>query len=524
MLEFFRKLFLQDFLPHAYCLRQAEVIWLHVCSDATIALAYLAIPIALLLMIRRREDLEFSTLFWLFGTFILACGATHAMSIYVLWNPAYRLEGLLKALTATVSALTAIATFRLLPTAVAWPSAAALEEEIQVRKRAEADVRELNATLEQRVAQRTQELRLSNSRFQAAMDAVGDILWTNSADGRMTGEQPAWSRLTGQSFEEYQGYGWSRAVHPEDAQPTIEAWNEAVAARRVFVFEHRVRRRDGVWRRFAIRGVPVIDENGAILEWVGVHRDITEERERLSELQRAREQAESASRAKSTFLANMSHELRTPLSSIIGYSEMMIEQGQGDPSSTRDLRIIQSAGRHLLGIINAVLDLSKIEAGKMEAVRELFSLQPMIEEVRLLIEPLAERNGNRLRVEIGEGIGEMNSDEQKVRQTLLNLLGNAAKFTSCGEVLLRVHEEGGRVVFEVSDSGIGMDEEQCVKVFEAFAQGSIPKGSWQVGTQFGGTGLGLTISKRFVEMLGGEIHCKSEVGKGTTFWMTLPKE
>jgi signal transduction histidine kinase len=118
----------------------------------------------------------------------------------------------------------------------------------------------------------------------------------------------------------------------------------------------------------------------------------------------------------------------------------------------------------------------------------------------------------------------MNSDEQKVRQTLLNLLGNAAKFTSCGEVLLRVHEEGGRVVFEVSDSGIGMDEEQCVKVFEAFAQGSIPKGSWQVGTQFGGTGLGLTISKRFVEMLGGEIHCKSEVGKGTTFWMTLPKE
>jgi PAS domain S-box-containing protein len=516
MLDFFRKLLAVDFMPHIYCLRQGEVVWLHVISDAFIALAYLAIPIALCLLIRRRQDLAFSGIFWLFALFILACGATHVLGIVTLWHPVYRLEGLVKAITAGASVLTAFATFRLLPQAVALPSVSRLEVEMEERKKIEASVRELNATLEARVEERTRDLQLSNARFRAAADAVGDVLWTNSADGRMTGEQPGWAALTGQSLEEYQDYGWSQAVHPDDAQPTIDAWNAAVAERGTFVFEHRVRRKDGAWRRFSIRGVPVLDERGEILEWVGVHRDITEERERVLELQHAYNLAESSSRAKSTFLANMSHELRTPLNAIIGYSEMLIEQAR-EASVVRDLNVIQTAGRHLLSIINSVLDLSKIEAGKMDVAVENFDLEALVSDVKALIEPLADRNGNRLTTRVAPEARQMRSDATKVRQMLINLVGNAAKFTERGEIRLDISREGEQILFRIVDTGIGMDERQCERVFEAFAQADAA-----TATRFGGTGLGLAICKKFAELLGGGVHCQSVKGQGTTFTLELP--
>ncbi len=520
MLDFFRKLFATDFMPHVYCLRAGEVIWLHVASDALIAAAYMAIPVSLYLLILRRKDLAFSWVFALFGVFILACGATHISSIVTLWHPVYRLEGLIKAVTAGASVLTAIVTFRLLPAAIKIPGVDQLRAEVEKRKKIEDHVRELNATLEQRVEERTRDLALSNARFRAAVDAVGDILWTNSAEGKMTGEQPGWAKLTGQKLDEYQGYGWSQAVHPDDAQPTIDAWNAAVEGRHIFVFEHRVRRHDGEWRRFAIRAVPVLDCDGAILEWVGVHRDVTEERDRLLELERAYDLAESSSRTKSTFLANMSHELRTPLNSIIGYSEMLMEQAQihGHDKDVRDLNVIQAAGRHLLGIINSILDLSKIEAGKMEVAIEDVSVRELAREVTQIIEPLAERNGSEIHVSVKERVGTMRSDGTKVRQCLLNLMGNAAKFTERGDIFLDIEAAGDSLIFIVRDTGIGMSAEHCEKLFEPFAQADA-----SVGKRFGGTGLGLAICRRFAELLGGDIRCESEPGKGSTFTLRLPK-
>lgn len=520
MLEFFTKLFAVDFMPHVYCLRLADVIWLHIASDGLIAVAYFLIPVAITLLVRRRKDLEFSGLFILFGCFILACAATHVLNIVTLWYPVYRLDGVVKAITAVASIFTAIALFRLLPQAVALPSPSRLRQEIRERLIAEANLRELNATLEKRVDERAHDLARSNARFQAAARAVGDVLWTNDSNGEMKGDQSGWAAITGQSAEEYKGYGWSRAVHPDDAGPTIDAWRRAVAVRSNFVFEHRVRRQDGVWRTFSIKAVPVLDDFGEILEWVGVHHDITDDRVREADLRTAKLAAEAANRAKSGFLANMSHELRTPLNAIIGYSELLTEEAstRKDAELVSDLNRIRSAGRHLLSLIDSVLDLSKIEAGKMELFVESIDVGPFLNDVKSIVDPLAKLNANRFEFHVDPLLSKLVADHTKLRQVLLNLLSNACKFTSAGLVELRATlGEQGRAVFQVSDTGIGLTSDQLQYIFEPFTQADS-----STTRNFGGSGLGLTLSRHFVEMMGGTLIGESAIGKGSTFTLSIP--
>ncbi|MCP4698165.1 MAG: response regulator [Gammaproteobacteria bacterium] len=242
--------------------------------------------------------------------------------------------------------------------------------------------------------------------------------------------------------------------------------------------------------------------------------------------------AEEASCTKSQFVANMSHELRTPLNAIMGYSEMLIEeveeeameQGKppGDAPYLADLRKITTAGVHLLGLINDVLDLSKIEAGKMDLYNESFDVAKMVHEVVTTVLPLVEKNANTLETICADGLGNMVADLTKSRQMLLNLLSNAGKFTKQGAIKLVVDKEIGEEKipcfrFQVSDNGIGMTQEQQAKLFQAFAQvdGSTTR-------EYGGTGLGLKITKHFAEMMGGSVSVTSEEGQGSTFTVRLP--
>ncbi len=249
-------------------------------------------------------------------------------------------------------------------------------------------------------------------------------------------------------------------------------------------------------------------------------RDITTRNQAREELQRAKASAEAASKAKSAFLASMSHELRTPLNAIIGYGEMVQEEAAelGAASLVPDLQKIHSAGRHLLGLINDVLDLSKIEAGKMELFLEKFDVAAMAAEVGNTVRPMIEKNGNELLVKVPAGAGTMHADMTKVRQSLFNLLSNAAKFTKDGQVVLSVRSDSGDVVFEVSDTGIGITPEQQKKIFEPFIQA-------EAGTSrnFGGTGLGLALTMHFARFMGGDLTVQSEAGKGSTFSIRIPR-
>jgi PAS domain S-box-containing protein len=335
----------------------------------------------------------------------------------------------------------------------------------------------------------------------------------------MEGEQLGWGNFTGQTYDEYQGYGWSQAVHPEDAQPTIDAWTQAVAEARTFVFEHRVRRRDGEWRLCSIRAVPVLSAEGQIREWVGVHTDITEQRRAEQQLRDLAADLSEADRHKDEFLATLAHELRNPLAPVRSSLEVL-QQADGDPVLIEQVRstMVRQIGQ-MVRLIDDLLDVSRITRDKLELRKERVELASIVHEAVEACRPAVEQARHELTVSLPPRPVHLHADPVRLAQVINNLLHNACKYSEPGgRISLTAERQGSYVVLSVKDTGVGIPPEMLPKIFEMFTQVD-----QSLERSQGGLGIGLTLVQRLVEMHEGSVRAFSGgPGRGSEFVVRLP--
>jgi PAS domain S-box-containing protein len=381
--------------------------------------------------------------------------------------------------------------------------------------------------------------RAAEERYVFLADAVPQIVWTAQPDGRLVYFNKAWFIYAGLTMEQTEDWGWGAVLHPDHLQPCIDRWAHSLTTGEAYEFEFSLRRAsDRAYRWHLVRALPMRDEHGSIVQWVGTCTDIDDAKrneetlqaandalglrvlERTAELRAAKDVAEAASRAKSEFLANMSHEIRTPMNGIIGMTDLVLETAL-DPQQREYLGMAKTSGHALLTLINEILDFSKIEAGKLELETVAFGVR---ESLANLLKPLmlrAKRKDLELRVEIAEDVPEhLVGDPLRLRQILLNFVDNALKFTARGAVTVKVAAEPAHLDeqvlrFTVTDTGVGIPLEKQGMIFEAFAQvdGSTTR-------HYGGTGLGLAIASQLIVLMRGNITVESVVGQGTTFEFT----
>jgi PAS domain S-box-containing protein len=385
-------------------------------------------------------------------------------------------------------------------------------------------------------------LQEAEANYRSIFENAADGIFQTTSEGKYISANPALAQIYGYDCPQALMEALSEQIDqrlyvlPQRRQEFMQLMQEH---RIVTDFESQVYRQDGtiIWISEAAR--TVYDAQGNLSHYEGIVKDISDRKRIADELLRAKESAESANRAKSQFLANISHELRTPLNAIIGYSEMLQEDSLslGYEEISADLKKIQQSGKHLLRLINDILDMSKIEAGKMDLYLETLDIQELILDVKATVQPLIKKNNNTLLIDCPDTIGTMFGDLMKLRQALLNLVSNASKFTEHGTITLTVkrslwHQEPmastvpmqcnlrtcQAIVFAVSDTGIGINPEQLTRLFQPFMQADS-----STTRRYGGTGLGLSITQRICQLMGGDITVQSQEGVGSTFTLRIPE-
>ncbi|MEH1803910.1 hybrid sensor histidine kinase/response regulator [Nostoc sp.] len=546
----------ESFIPHGHCyLWQTNLVWLHILSDAFIALAYYSIPATLFYFVRKRKDLPFDWIFLLFSGFIVACGTTHLMEIWTLWHPTYWVSGFLKAVTATISVITALELVPLVPQALALPSPAQLEQanqelqtQITERLSVEEELRKYQNHLEEMVAVRTNEitktneqlqqeilerqrileiLRQSEERYRYLAEAIPQLVWTTKPNGECDFFNQNWCEYTGLTLEESLGSGWLAALHPDDVQRADKVWSDAVKNNTIYNNEYRFKRAtDGSYRWQLARGLPLKDEQGFVVKWFGTCTDIheqkqiLEERAHLLELEQvARAKAETANRIKDEFLAVLSHELRTPLNAILGWSKLLQTRRLDQTKTSEALATIERNATLQVQLIEDLLDISRILQGKLTLNITKINLKSTILSALQTMQLAAETKLIEVNTVFEPGVGQIMGDSTRLQQVVWNLLSNAIKFTPRGgKVEVRLQETDGYAQIILSDTGKGISADFLPFVFDYFRQADSTS-----TRKFGGLGLGLAIVRNIIEMHGGIVKADSHgEGKGAIFTISLP--
>ena len=368
-------------------------------------------------------------------------------------------------------------------------------------------------------------LRVSEARFRAAALAVSDVIWTNNPQGMMEGEQPGWSQFTGQTLEEYQGYGWTQAVHPEDTQPTLTAWKAALTEKRLFAFEHRVRRNDGAWRTCAIRAVPVIGADGAIREWVGVHTDITELKEAEEKKRQLESQLVQSQKLETlgTLAGGMAHDFNNLLTGVLGFVDLTLQSLPPEHEHAAFLRHAREGGIRASELVKRLL----LYARKApSAARQAVHLDKLIAETTTLFAATLPAS-IAIRTETIATVGPVSADAGQLQQVLMNLFVNAAQAIGShpGRITIELSPADGRptngencapsphACVAVTDTGCGMDEATQARMFDPF---------FTTKALGEGTGLGLSIVHGIVHDHGGRLRVRSSPGQGSRFEIFLP--
>ncbi len=544
------------FIPHGHCyLWKTNLVWLHIISDALIALAYYSIPTTLFYFVSKRQDLPFSWIFILFSTFIIACGTTHIIEIWTLWHPTYWLSGSLKAVTAIISVYTAIELVPLVPQALALPSPAQLEKanqelQIQITQRlgVEEQLRKYQNHLEELVALRTSEitktneqlqqeiaerqrilevLRQSEERYRYLAEAIPQLVWTTDAEGKCNYVNKKLCEYIGLTFEQSLDYGWLDAIHQDDVESAYKVWLDTIKNGNLYEDEYRLKRAsDGSYRWQLALGLPLKDEQGRIVKWFATCTDIheqkqlQEERARLLELeQTARAKAETANRVKDEFIAVLSHELRTPLNAILGWSKLLQSRKLDQAKISHALTVIERNAELQVQLIEDLLDISRILQGKLKLNKGNVNLESTILTVIETMRLAAETKSIQVNTVIEANVGQVVGDSTRLQQVVWNLFSNALKFTpESGKVEVQLGQVDGYAQIIVSDTGKGINAEFLPYVFDYFRQEDSSS-----TRKFGGLGLGLAIVRNIVEIHGGTITVKSPGNdRGATFTVRFP--
>ena len=355
--------------------------------------------------------------------------------------------------------------------------------------------------------------------YRTLIEAAPQVIWVADADGQVALLNKAWHEFSGRTDEESLGTRWAEALHPEDLPDVLAKWERAYTRGETYSGECRFQAKDGSYETFIFIGTPVRDDSGKIINWVGINTNIADRVQAEIALQEAKDSAEYANRAKSEFLATMSHELRTPLNAVIGFSEILRDEILGDINDEQKELVldIHTSGNHLLAMINDILDLSKIEAGKMDLQLEHFSVQEAVTEVNTIINALANQKQIQLTLELNQDVL-IEADKIKFKQILYNLLSNAVKFTDeGGKVTTKFEVSSSALLGRVTDTGVGISPQDRAKLFQPFTQ--LDASSTRAHS---GTGLGLALTNRLIQLHGGKIWVDSEIDEGSTFSFTFP--